>query len=75
MSQKAIPAPTLTQHISGKQAQHPDARGKLSALLTQIGVAGKMISAQVRRAGIVELWGATGETNVQGEKVQAVGLP
>jgi fructose-1,6-bisphosphatase I len=61
---------TLTQHVIENQEDHPDARGQLSALLTQIGVAGKLISAQVRRAGLIEVWGATGETNVQGERVQ-----
>jgi fructose-1,6-bisphosphatase I len=38
--------------------------------MTQIGVAGKLITAQVRRAGLIEIWGSTGETNVQGERVQ-----
>ncbi|MEE2787449.1 MAG: class 1 fructose-bisphosphatase [Myxococcota bacterium] len=61
---------TLTQHVVQNQSNHPDARGQLSALLTQIGVAGKLISAQVRRAGLIEVWGATGSTNVQGERVQ-----
>jgi fructose-1,6-bisphosphatase I len=61
---------TLTQHIQNKQRIHPEATGQLSALLTQIGVAGKLIQAQVRRAGLIELWGATGDTNVQGESVQ-----
>ena len=61
---------TLTQHVLANQSQHPGARGELSALLTQIGVAGKLISAQVRRAGIIELWGGTGQTNIQGEQVQ-----
>lgn len=61
---------TLTQHVLGNQAHHPGARGRFSALLTQIGVAAKLISAQVRRAGLIEIWGETGETNVQGEKVQ-----
>jgi len=61
---------TLTQHVLSIQEDHPEARGQLSALLTQIGVAGKLISAQVRRAGLIELWGATGTTNVQGERVQ-----
>ncbi|MGM0576164.1 MAG: class 1 fructose-bisphosphatase [Myxococcota bacterium] len=61
---------TLTQHILDKQHDHPDATGQLSALLTQIGVAGKLIQAQVRRAGLIEVWGGTGDTNVQGEKVQ-----
>lgn len=61
---------TLTQHILSKQQQHPDATGQLSALLTQIGVAGKLIQAQVRKAGLIEIWGSTGTTNVQGETVQ-----
>ncbi len=61
---------TLTQHILDSQKLHPDATGQLSSLLTQIGVAGKLIQAQVRRAGIIEVWGATDETNVQNEVVQ-----
>jgi fructose-1,6-bisphosphatase I len=61
---------TLTQHVLSRQTRYPEARGQFSALLTQIGVAGKLISAQVRRAGLIEIWGATGETNVQGETVQ-----
>ncbi|MGF1511081.1 MAG: class 1 fructose-bisphosphatase [Myxococcota bacterium] len=63
---------TLTQHILKKQTGHPQATGQLSALLTQIGVAGKLIQAQVRRAGLIEIWGATGDTNVQGETVQVL---
>ena len=61
---------TLTQHVLRKQSGHPDASGQLSSLLTQIGVAGKLIQAQVRRAGLIEVWGTTGDTNVQGETVQ-----
>ncbi|MBM4292528.1 MAG: class 1 fructose-bisphosphatase [Deltaproteobacteria bacterium] len=59
---------TLTQHILHNQPQR--FRGALSTLITQIGVAAKMIAAQVRRAGIIEVWGETGEVNVQGEEVQ-----
>ncbi len=61
---------TLTQHILQRQQENADATGELSALLTQIGVAGKLIQAQVRRAGLIEVWGSTGDTNVQGETVQ-----
>jgi fructose-1,6-bisphosphatase I len=70
MTPKPLPGLTLTQHILRRQSLHPEARGQLSALLTQIGVAGKLIAAQVRRAGLIEIWGSTGEVNVQGEKVQ-----
>lgn len=61
---------TLTQHVLSKQEEHPSARGQFSALLTQIGVAGKLIAAQVRRAGLIEIWGVIGDTNIQGESVQ-----
>jgi len=59
---------TLTQHILRHQSER--FRGSLSSLVTQIGVAAKVISAQVRRAGIIEVWGQTGEVNIQGEEVQ-----
>jgi fructose-1,6-bisphosphatase I len=39
-------------------------------LLTQVGVAGKLIAANVRRAGLIEVWGATDDTNLHGETVQ-----
>ena len=60
--------PTLTQHIYHHQSDR--FRGSLSTLVTQLGVAAKLISSQVRRAGIIEVWGETGETNIQGERVQ-----
>ena len=75
---------TLTQHLLLNSLSSPSPNtsstpsstssspfeGSLSALITQIGVAAKMISAQVRRAGIIEVWGQTGDTNIQGEEVQ-----
>jgi fructose-1,6-bisphosphatase I len=60
---------TLTQHVYHHHHKTDDQRD-LSALITQIGVAGKLISAQVKRAGIIEIWGNTGEINVQGEEIQ-----
>lgn len=72
MNEGAHSTVTLTQHILKRQQGHPEARGQLSALLTQIGVAGKLISAKVRRAGLIEIWGSTGNTNVQGESVQVL---
>lgn len=61
---------TLTQHIRQAQLTHPEARGELSALLTQIGVAGKVISSKVNMAGLAGVLGSTGQLNVQGEVVQ-----
>ncbi len=61
---------TLNQHIRRAQKLHLDAQGELSALLTQIGVAGKVISSKVNMAGLVKILGTTGTINVQGEVVQ-----
>ena len=61
---------TLTAHIRNTQSLHPEARGELSALLTQVGVAGKMISSKVNMAGLLGVLGSTGKINVQGEIVQ-----
>ncbi len=58
---------TLTQHIRAAQLKHPGASGELSSLLTQIGVAGKLISSKVNMAGLVKIRGSAGTTNVQGE--------
>ena len=63
---------TLTQHILSQRGIRFNER--LASLLTQIGVAAKMISSQVRRAGIIEVWGDTGEVNVQGEEVQRLDM-
>ncbi|MBZ0253623.1 MAG: class 1 fructose-bisphosphatase [Candidatus Methylomirabilis sp.] len=60
---------TLTQHIMEEQRGFMTATGEFSELLSQIGVAGKIISAEVNRAGLADILGLTGATNVQGEEV------
>ena len=61
---------TLTRYILHEQASHPEATGEFSALMTQIGLAGKMVAHDLRRAGLINILGTTGETNVQGETVK-----
>ncbi len=61
---------TLTRFIIEKQAASPGATGEFSALMAQIGLAGKMIARDLRRAGLINILGYTGETNVQGESVK-----
>lgn len=61
---------TLTQFILEEQHHHPAAQGDLSILLHAIEIASKYVSAQVRAAGIFDLYGAEGSTNVQGEVVK-----
>ena len=64
------PMMTAQQHILERQQGHPDATGEFSWLLSGITLATKIIQAQVQRAGLLDILGATGEENVQGEAVQ-----
>ena len=61
---------TLSRFIIEQQAAHPEATGEFSILLTQIGLVGKMIAHDLRRAGLNKILGTTGETNIQGEVVK-----
>ncbi len=66
-----MPLLTLQQHILEEQRRHhPHATGEFSWLLSGITLAAKMIGSRVRRAGLADVLGATGESNVQGEAVQ-----
>ena len=62
---------TLHEFIMDRQADFPYASGELSRLLTDIAVASKVVSKDVRRAGLLDNFlGAQGSTNIQGEEQQ-----
>lgn len=62
---------TLHEFIMDRQSHFPFATGELSRLLNDIAVASKIVSKDVRRAGLLEdFLGAEGSTNVQGEEQQ-----
>lgn len=62
---------TLHEFIMDRQADFPFASGELSRLLNDIAVASKVVSKDVRRAGLLENFlGAQGSTNIQGEEQQ-----
>ena len=62
---------TLNEFIMKKQADFPGASGELSRLLNDIAVAAKIVTRDVRRAGLVDnILGAQGEINIQGEQQQ-----
>lgn len=62
---------TVQQHIVQQQEAHsPDSRGTFSWLLSGITLATKMIQARIRRAGLLDVAGAAGAMNVQGEVQQ-----
>lgn len=61
---------SLAQHILMQQRLHPEATGEFSVMMTQIALGGKMIAQDLRQSGLLDILGATGEVNVQGEEVQ-----
>ncbi len=61
---------TLGQFIIEKQADFPYAKGELSRLLRDISIAAKIVNREVTKAGLVDILGETGETNIQGERVK-----
>jgi fructose-1,6-bisphosphatase I len=65
---------TFQQHIVQEQMNLPGAPAELQWILSGIVLATKMIQAQVRRAGLVDILGSAGETNIQGEVQQKLDL-
>lgn len=61
---------TLDRFINNKQAEFAFATGELSQLLRDIALAGKIINREVNKSGLLDITGAFGTTNVQGEEQQ-----
>ena len=61
---------TVQQHILQQQAEISEATGRFSWLLSGITLATKMVEAKIRTAGLSDVLGAFGKTNVQGEQQQ-----
>ena len=61
---------TFQQHIQEQQQGVSKASGTFSYLLAGITLATKMIQAKIRLAAIDNIYGAIGQTNVQGEQQQ-----
>jgi fructose-1,6-bisphosphatase I len=59
---------TMDEFTIQETRKFPQATGELSALLRDIGLAGKIVNKQVRKAGLVDILGKHGATNVQGEE-------
>lgn len=64
------PFKTLEQFILERQDHFPHSTGAFSRLLRDIGLAAKIVNRDMRRAGLIDVYGTTGETNVQGEVQQ-----
>ncbi|MEZ4414888.1 MAG: class 1 fructose-bisphosphatase [Gemmatimonadota bacterium] len=65
---------TIGRHIIDEQRFHPGATGAFSNILYDIALAAKLISREVNMAGLVDILGADGSTNVHAEAVQKLDL-
>ena len=63
-------ATTFGEFIMDGQAEFPFVSGQLTRLLTDIGVASKIVNHQVNRAGLAGILGDAGSTNIQDETQQ-----
>ena len=61
---------TIERHIIEAEREFPEATGAFSNILYDIAFSAKMIAREVRRAGLNDILGLTGEVNVQGEEVK-----
>src|SRR5882757_7823195 len=61
---------TLGQFIIERQVDFPYAKGELSRLLRDIGIAAKIVNREVNKAGLMDILGNAGSTNIQGESQQ-----
>lgn len=61
---------TLSDFIMMRQQDFPYATGELTNLLNDISVASKIVNRDVNRAGLVDILGAEGNENIQGEQQQ-----
>jgi len=58
---------TLEQFIIKNQSDFPCAKGDLSRLLSDIGIASKIVNREINRAGLVDILGEAGSINFHGE--------
>ena len=61
---------TLEHYISTEENKHPGATGEFTYLLHDLALAVRIISREVRRAGLNDIIGMAGSENVHGEQVK-----
>ena len=61
---------TVEQFLMANPPASLGGAGSLTALLSAIGLVGKTLARDLRIAGLLNMLGTTGETNVQGESVK-----
>ncbi len=61
---------TLGEYIIENQNQFLYAEGELSRLMDSITLAAKVVNHEVNKAGLIDILGASGDVNIQGEQQQ-----
>jgi fructose-1,6-bisphosphatase I len=61
---------TIDRHIIEQERLYPEATGAFSNILYDIALAAKIISREVNKAGLIDILGGAGTTNVHGEAVK-----
>jgi fructose-1,6-bisphosphatase I len=69
-SDKMLKNITLGEYIIDNQKDFQYSSGELSRLLSSIRLASKVVNHEVNKAGLVDILGNAGETNIQGENQQ-----
>lgn len=65
---------TLDEFTLQQLRQFPSATGELSSLLRDLALAAKRVNVEVNKAGLVDILGDHGSTNVQGEEVKKLDI-
>ena len=65
---------TLDRFIKRNQEEFSQATGNFSQLLRDIALAAKIVNREVNRAGLVDVTGALGTANIQGENQQKLDM-
>ncbi len=61
---------TIQRFIAENERAHPEATGAFSELLRNLALAAKVVSREVRRAGLVDILGRADVSNVSGDDVK-----
>jgi len=64
------PIKTLGQFIIERESDFAKDKGELSRMLRDIGIASKVVNREVNKAGLVDILGDQGSTNIHGEQVK-----
>ena len=65
---------TIQRYIAQEERNHPGATGEFSTLLRNLALAVKIVSREVRRAGLVDILGRANTSNISGDEVKKLDI-